>query len=132
MAATEKFPELTEHQWNKFIDFGMSDPIQLGEADLTIPFVYERRYGVFYVPGGMHQSAMSFLLAMQHGCKDGIEVAQKLQLNYSCGTADYWLEKTPGAAFRSSVGKKIQVGSGRCLTIQERRLFADFDCVFRY
>lgn len=124
------FPNLTSHQWNKFCDFGMVEPIPLGQADLTIPFVYERRFGLFYVPGGMHPSAMSFLLALQHDCKDGIEVAAKLNLRYSGGTAEHWLEHTPGAAFRSSVGKRIQVGTGRGLTALERRLFGDFCPVF--
>lgn len=124
------FPELTQIQWNKFCDFGMSLPIPLEAADLTKPFIYERCYGVFYVPSGMHVSAMSFLLALQHDCQHGIEVAEKLGLKYSSGTADHWLEHTPGAAFRSSVGKTVQVGSDRGLTIQERRLFGPVTCVF--
>lgn len=122
--------ELTDRQWNKYAEFNMSDPVPLGEADLTKSFVYERRHGVIYVPGGMHVSAMSLLLALQHDCEDGIAVAEKLKLKYSSGTADHWLEHTPGAAFRSSVGKRIQVATGRGLTIQERRLFGDFACVF--
>jgi len=127
----KNFPELTQHQWNKFCDFCMSEPVPLGQADLTRPFVYERQYGVFYVPGGKHPSVMSFLLALQHGCEDGIDVAENLKLEYSSGTADYWLENTPGAAFRSSVGKRIQVATGRGLTDQERRLFGDVDCVYQ-
>lgn len=124
-------PVLTPYQWSQFCSFCMSKPVPLATADLTRPFVYERQYGVFYVPWGKHQSAMSFLLALQQGCEDGIDVASKLKLNYSEGTADYWLEHTPGAAFRSSVGKKIQVASGRGLTPQERRLFGDVDYVFQ-
>lgn len=124
------FPELSQRQWNQFCDFCMSHPVPLAEADLSKPFVYERRYGVFYVPGGMHQSAMSFLLALQQGCEDGIDAAEKLGLSYSDGTADRWLEHTPGAAFRSSVGKRVQVGSGKGLTVQERRLFGDVSCAF--
>jgi hypothetical protein len=124
------FPELSQRQWNQFCDFGMSDPVALQLADLTRPFVYERAYGVFYVPGGMHASAMSFLLALQHGCEHGIEVAEKLKLKYSSGTADHWLEHTPGAAFKSSVGRRIQVATGRNLTVQERRLFGELGCVF--
>lgn len=120
----------TEQQWWKMCGVGLDLPVSLHQADLARPFVYERRYGVFYVPGGHHPSAMSYLLALQHGCEDGIEVAAKLKLEYSGGTADHWLEHTPGAAFKSSVGKRIQVATGRGLTILERRLFGDFDCVF--
>lgn len=125
------FPELTQRQWNQYCEF-MSEPVALQHAELFRPFVYERQYGVFYVPGGMHPNAMSLLLALRHGCDDGIEVAEKLKLEYSSGTADYWLEHTPGAAFRSSVGKRIQVATGRGLTALERRAFGDFDCVFQH
>jgi hypothetical protein len=126
----KEFPELNQRQWNCLCDFHMNKPVPLEKADLGRPFVYERQYGLFYVPFGFHQSAMSFLLALQHGLDHGIEVAEKLKLKYSEGTADYWLENTPGAAFRSSVGKRIQVATGRGLTPQERRLFGDVDCVF--
>lgn len=120
----------TEQQWWKMCDAGMSLPIPLHEADLTRPFVYDRAFGVFPVPGGKHQVAMSLLLAWQHGCSCGIDVANKLGLEFSDGTADRWLEATPGAAFLSSVGKRIQIATGRGLTLQERRLFGDFECIF--
>ena len=125
------FPELTNRQWNQFCDFGMSDPIGLQHADLTKPFVYERRFGVFYVPGGMHQSAMSFLLALQYHRETGVDVAEQLKLQYSSGTADHWLEHTPGAAFKSSVGKRIQIATRTNLTFQERKLFGEVDEVFK-
>lgn len=122
--------ELSNRQWNQFCNFCMSDPIHLAEADLSKSFVYARKHGVFYVPGGYHQSAMSFLLAIDHGCEDGIDVGVKLNLDYSNGTADYWLEHTPGAAFKSSVGKTIQIANGKNLTPLERRLFKDATKVF--
>lgn len=108
----------------------MSEPVALGQADLTRPFVYERKHGVFYVPGGMHPGAMSFLLALQHGLPSGVAVAESLGLRYSSGTAEHWLEHTPGAAFRSSVGKHIQIATGRDLTALERRLFANAQRIF--
>jgi len=120
----------TDQQWWKMCDAGMSLPVPLNEADLTRPFVYDRAFGVFPVPGGRHQVAMSLLLAWRHGCDGGIEVAEKLAIEFSGETADRWLEGTPGAAFLSSVGKRIQVATGRGLTVQERRLFGDFKRVF--
>lgn len=122
--------EITDEMWWAMCDFHMAPPVALGEAELSIPFVYERKWGVFYVPMGMHQGAMSLLLAFQHGLTDGIDVGNKLGLKYSEETADYWLEHTIGAAFRSSVGKQVQVGRFKNLTVQERRLFGDACCVF--
>lgn len=116
---------ITDKMWWKMCDFHMALPVPLKEADLTQPFVYERKWGVFYVPMGMHPGAMSLLLAFQHGLTSGIKVADKLGLAYSDGTADYWLEHTPGAAFRSSVGDKIQTGRFDGLNVREHRLFGD-------
>ncbi len=120
----------SDKQWWKMCDAQMSLPVPLSKADLTRSFVYDRDFGVFYVQFGNHQVAMSLLLAWQHGCDDGIDVGEKLSLNFSGETADHWLEFTPGAAFLSSVGKRIQVATGKGLTVQERRLFGDFECVF--
>lgn len=123
-------PEFTDVMFWKMCDCHMSDPVPLASADLTRPFVYERRWGVFYVPFGYHPISMSLLLAWQHGCDDAVEVADKLGLQMSDETSDHWLRHTPGAAFRSSVGKKIQVATTKGLTIQERRLFGEVCCVF--
>ncbi len=121
---------ITDKMWWEMCNFHMSLPVALAEADLSKPFVYERKWGVFYVPMGMHPHAMSLLLAFQHDLTNGIKVGDKLGLQYSDETADYWLEHTTGAAFRSSVGKRIQVASTKMLTIQERRLFGQASCVF--
>jgi hypothetical protein len=112
----------TDPQWWSMCDASMSLPVPLAKADLQQPFVYERSYGVFYVPFGQHQQAMSTLLAFRHGLVKGIDVAEHLGLSFSHGTADEWLRSTPGACFRSSVGKKIQVGSRSSLNALERRL----------
>lgn len=127
---TQPFPTLEGVRWSQFCDLGLSDPIPLRQADLAKPFVYERRFGLFYVPGGYHPGAMSFLLALQHDCDKGIQVAEKLGLKHTSGTADHWLQHTPGAAFRSSVGRCIQVGSAKGLSVLERRQFMPFVEVF--
>jgi hypothetical protein len=121
---------LTPRQHNKLIDLGLSDPMELSQADLTRPFVYERQFGVFFVPPGYHSNSMSFLLALQHGCESGPDVAEQLGLSFSSGTADHWLQHSPGAAMRSSVGKRVLVATGRGLTPLERRLFGDFTTAF--
>ncbi len=120
----------TDEQWWNMCDAGMGLPLPLDQADLSKPFVYDRSYGVFYVPMGQHQHAMSLLLAFQHGLASTMGLAEKLGLEPHGETADRWLESTPGAAFRSTVGKRIQVATGKGLTAQERRLFGDFERVF--
>lgn len=118
--------DISDKMWWSMCDFHMSPPEPLKHADLSKPFVYERRWGVFYVPMGMHQGAMSLLLAFAHGFDDGIDCAKHLCLDYSEETADHWIETRPGAAFRSSVGKVIQIGSESNITIAERRAFNSF------
>lgn len=119
---------MTDEMFWGMCDCNMSDPIPLEHANLTKPFVYERRWGVFYAPFGYHQSAMGLLLAWQHGCLKALQAAEKLGITHDA-VADYWLEHTPGAAFRSSVGRKIIVASLKSLTIHERRLLGDVDFV---
>ena len=110
----------TDKMFWKMCDCRMGNPV----------FVYERRWGVFYVPSGYHPISMSLLLAWQNDCDDPADVADKLGLELSDETSDHWLQHTAGAAFRSSVGKKIQVASLGKLTIQEKRMFGEVCCVF--
>ena len=111
----------TQRQFYKMCDLNLSHPVALHEADLSRPFVYDRVWGVFYCPSGWHQGAMSLLLAWHHGCDSGVDVARKLGLKFSCGTADQWLESVPGTAFRSSVGKHVVAGHPAALNAVERR-----------
>ena len=120
----------TDKMFWKMCDCRMGNPVPLEQADLTRPFVYERRWGVFYVPSGYHPISMSLLLAWQNDCDYPADVADKLGLELSDETSDHWLQHTAGAAFRSSVGKKIQVASLGKLTIQEKRMFGEVCCVF--
>jgi len=120
----------SDERWWAMCSANMSVPVPLHLADVSQPFVYDRQYGLFYVPVGHHQLAMSTLLAWQHGCVKGLDVAEKLGLEFSDGTADRWLETTSGAAFRSSQGKKVQAGKRGALTVIERRLLGDVEYVF--
>lgn len=121
---------LTEDQFWAVCSDNMSDPLSLGKADLSKPFIYERRFGVFYVPPVHHPNGMSLLLAFQHGLHNGAAVGEKLRIQYSAGTADEWLRTTPGACFRSSVGKRVQAGAPDALTVIERRLFGEIQYIF--
>lgn len=118
--------KLTQDQRWRAIDTHMSDPIPLKDADLTKPFVYDREYGVFYVAGGYHPSAMSLLLAWHHGYEDPIDYAMDNNLDYYYDTADKWLKETKGAAFKSSVGKRIQAGPRSNFTLGELKILGEF------
>jgi len=102
----------------------MSRPVPLKEADTKKPFVYDRVFGLFYCDGS-HQGALSLLLAFHHGETDVVTIAEKLNLEYSDETADYFLKNTPGVCFRSSCGTKIEGGKPGSLTMHELRIFND-------
>ena len=121
---------LNETQRAEMARCQMAEPLPLAQAKLDQPFVYSRQYGVFYVPARYHQIAMTLLLAFQQGLASGEDVAAAMKLPYPDGTADRWLEETPGTAFKSSVGSRIQVGHIRKLSLEERRYFVGAQSVF--
>lgn len=120
----------TPQQWQALLDAGVKEPQPLHLADLSVPFVYDRAVGVFHCGAGKHRLAMSLLLAYAHGCDSGIEVGELLGLDFPDETADRWLESTPGAAFRSSVGRKIQAGKRSHLTMIEKRWLGEIQYLF--
>lgn len=120
----------TAEQWQALLDAGVKEPQPLHLADLSVPFVYDRAVGVFHCGAGKHRLAMSLLLAYAHGCESGIEVGELLGLDFPDETADRWLESTPGAAFRSSVGRKIQAGKRSHLTMIEKRWLGEIQYLF--
>jgi hypothetical protein len=122
--------EFTPQQWQALLEAGVKDPQPLHLADLSVPFVYDRAVGVFHCDAGKHRLAMSLLLAFAHGCESGIAVGEHLGLDFPDETADRWLEITSGAAFRSSVGRKIQAGKRSHLTMIEKRWLGDIQYLF--
>jgi hypothetical protein len=113
---------ITETMWWQMCNNNMSQPVMLKNADITKPFVYDRRWGVFYTPFGHHQGAMRLLLTWQQGCRNENEMCERLNIRYD-RAADYWLQHTPGSAFLSGApGGKIQVWSFKNLTAGELRL----------
>ena len=118
---------VTDKIWYAMCDCNMSLPEPLEQADLSRPFVYDRKYGVFAVPSGKHQGAMSLLLAIQNGCTDSYEVAKMLGIStYSVpkATADHYLKSTFGAAFRSSIGSQgVFTWTPKHLTEKEKDYF---------
>lgn len=116
---------ITDQMWNAMCNAKMSLPVPILEADLSKPFVYDRSYGVFYVPSGSHQIAMSLLLAWNMNEKNGVRIAERLGVPYSHGTADYYLENVEGTAFLSSVGKSVIAGKKNNLNETEKDCFGN-------
>jgi hypothetical protein len=105
-------------------------PVALENADLTRPFVYDRKYGVFYVPMGYHQVTMSTLLAFHFGIVCPLDVAKKLKLVFPSETADYWLEHIAGTAFKSSCTKNVLVSHCSNLNTREKLFFRHITACF--
>lgn len=124
------FGGFTEKQWYGMCSCNMSLPVPLHKANITKPFVYDRKFGLFYVPFGYHQSAMSLLLAWQLGLDKGVQVVTKLKIAFSSETADYWLENTPGAAFKSSISYFVQAARPNSLNAIERRIFGEICYIY--
>ncbi|RZJ02003.1 MAG: hypothetical protein EOO54_26865 [Haliea sp.] len=120
----------TPAQWQLLAGAGASDVLPLHHAELHRPFVYLREAGVFYCSAGRHRLAMSLLLAFAHGYDDAAEAAEAMDLDFPDATADCWLEHTPGAAFRSSVGRRVQAGKRAHLTQIEKHWFGDIVYLF--
>jgi hypothetical protein len=122
--------EFTPAQWQTLMTAGAREPQPLHLADLSLPFVYYRPVGVMHCGAGKHRLAMSILLAFAQGYASGVEVSEHLGLDFPDETADRWLEITPGAAFRSSVGRKVLAGKPGSLTGIERRWLGDIQYLF--
>lgn len=121
-----KRPEwITDKMWTKMCGCSMSLPVPLDQADIKKPFVYDRKYGVFYVPASKHQLAMSLLLAWHRGMDCGLDIANKLNLSYPFGSADFYLERTDGTAYLSSISKKIYSWTPNQLNSKEQNYLGD-------
>lgn len=109
----------TDEQWYAMCDANISLPVPLAKADLTKPFIYDRKWGLFYVPGGRHQIAAATLLAFHHGFRKAYEILELNIDNY----ADTYFETVPGTAFKSSVGTRlVRTWSPQSLTAVEKRI----------
>lgn len=122
--------EFTPSQWEILLDAGARTPQPLHLADLSLPFVYYRPVGVLHCGPGKHRLAMSILLAFAHDCASGVEVGEHLGLEFPDETADRWLQMTPGAAFRSSVGRRVLAGKRSSLTGIEKHWLGDIQYLF--
>lgn len=116
---------ITDSMWYRMCDFNMSRPIPLDESDINKPFVYYRKYGLFYVPSGYHIHAMALLLAFDHDLMRIQDVRDKLKLSHHTPsiTSDYFLEHTKGTCYKSSLSDKIYAWSSSHLNDIESDFF---------
>lgn len=111
--------------WWAMCDAHMSQPVKLRDADITKPFIYDRRWGLFYVPFGYHEFAMGTLYSINNGETNRIDMAEKIGRPYELSTlADLWLEEH-GTAYMSGVAKIITAWSFENLNRQEHDVFGD-------
>lgn len=131
--------EITDEMNWAMVDCYVSDPVPLNEADLSKPFVYDREWGIFYVPSGYHQSVQCMLLAWRKGYPSIIDLlindpdleAEVKEKTYSSAgkysyLADKFLE-LQGTAMKSSIGDKLQVYSLKNLNFNEKAKFQHFE-----
>lgn len=124
---------LDDRIWWAMCDVEMSFPVSLNEADLTKPFVYDRRYGVFYVNIGMHVFAMALLLAWDQGVHKYMRIDYKplgisdFMGGDACAYSDYFLENTKGTCYLPSLSKTIKAGAKCNLNDMELDYFYPVD-----
>jgi hypothetical protein len=103
------------------INAEMSHPKSLNELDPEKDFVYDRHYGLFFVPFGRHTIAMATLYSFHKGfvfygdLSDGYVDTSKI--------ADKFIDEIEGTAFKSSVADSVYY---RNLSSMEKRLFSKY------
>ena len=114
-------------------DVGFSRPVPLNEADLNKPFVYDRRYGVFYVGFGKHPFAMALLLAWDKGVNSYIDIDHKaigisdFESSEASPYSDYYLANTQGTCYLSTQSKTVKAGAKGNLNSMELDYFFPVD-----
>jgi hypothetical protein len=123
----------TERQFYAMCDVDLDLPRPLSTS-LPPMFLYDRKWGVMFCPGGSHNAAMALLYAFHRGYQSRIEGMQKepkIFMDYHV-CADLWLETIPGTAFRSSVGGRVtRAWSPESLAPYEARLLGPIDYIGR-
>jgi hypothetical protein len=131
--ASEDFGPFTDEQWWALCSLRVGMPLPLSEACLDSPFVYDRKWGLFYVASGYHVHMMGLLLAFHHGYTDWIDFARSIGVkggDVISKLADAYLEQIEGTAFKSSMGSHIVAGKRMHLSSGERMAFKG--CSIRY
>lgn len=97
------FADPSDELWYWMCDVGISKskPEPLRTADLTKPWLYDRRFGVFYVDIGGHQCAMANIYARVSGYDNAFDMEDDTGIIAFRDQAEEYLKKTPGTAYMS-------------------------------
>jgi len=106
---------LTEEKQSKIMDYGMSRPIPLEDANLKRSFLYDRVFGFFYIDSGNHQLAMALLYSWHQGFNDVYDMCENEKFSHlhSRGmnrheeVADKYIEEIEGTCYKSSCSRSI-------------------------
>lgn len=123
---------LTEDQLEVLDRNCASYPFKLTpNCDISKPFVYYRKYGLFYVPMGYHSFVMASLMAFDHNVKNHYALLKLPEFMSYDGVQDIahiFLEETEGVAYRSAIsGSNIVCQHPSYLTAVEKRIFRYVD-----
>ena len=117
--------ELSQEQIASLEDYKMTLPIPLKDADLGEPFIYDRRYGVFYIQGSYHLSGTAMLYAWSQGAKNSFDFLMDTGLNAGKQSEKFLLD-LEGTAVGSSVSSFIEIGRLKNLNEEEKQIFSNF------
>lgn len=115
--------EITDYTRWRMRAANMFRPLSLDEADLSIPFVHHREYGVFYVVRSYHQMVMGILLGFERVTRSVSELFGVKPNNELREAA----EGTEGTCFKSSVKSKTLAWNQYSLSEYEKDIFGPIE-----
>lgn len=108
--------EITDSMRWRMRAANMFRPVSLDEADLSIPFVHHREYGVFYVVRSYHQMVMGILLGFER-------VTRSVSELFGVKPNNEFREAAEGTCFKSSVKSKTLAWNQHSLSEYEKDIF---------
>ena len=124
-----EYGPFTQEQFWKLCDAGTYLPVPLSAAavdDQNPSFVYDREWGVFHVPSGLHYQVMALLQAF----REGHLTVDTMERNAAFKAADRYLRLNPGCGFVSSVAPNRFITFAHNLNGQEKMVFRRFEIFY--
>ena len=125
--------EVTDEKLYQLVDYKLSNPISLEDGNLTKSFLYDRKFGFFYVSGGNHQLAMALFFSWHKGFLNPHELYESEEYKEIKSTgigrfealADKYIDEIKGTCFKSSVSRYIIGGKIENFNKYEMEMFED-------